>query len=454
MEKVGCLDCTRENFNRRAFLRVGSLTFLGIGLRQYLEASSLMAASNAKAKACILLWLEGGPSHVDTWDPKPSSGFRPISTRANGVQISELFPRVARQMDKLAIIRSLHTEELNHTEATYYALTGHRPNPAMEFPSLGAIVTKEMGPRNTVPPHVLAPKWDNDAATYESPFKAAFLGPQYDPLMLSDPNACTEPKNGVCPATKDFEVPDLTLPKSVSVERLEHRRALLQVVDAVYREKAQRAEHAAMDNFTEQALKMILAPSVKEAFDLSKEPDKIKDAYGRNGFGQSVLLARRLVEAGSRFVTAAGYPFNEWDKSHGENDKNHREQAPSLDQALSTLLEDLKQRGLLESTVVIVTGEFGRTPHINPKAGRDHWPHCWSMLLGGGGLQGGQVVGASDERGAYVADRMVTIGDVFASVYKAFGIDWQKEYMTPIGRPVKIANSIADKTGEPIKELI
>jgi hypothetical protein len=454
MEKVGCLDCTRENFGRRAFLRVGTLTFLGIGLRQYLEAASLIAAPSAKAKACILLWLEGGPSHIDTWDPKPSSAFRPISTSATGVQISELFPRVARHMDKLAIIRSLHTEELNHTEATYYAMTGHRPNPAMEFPSLGAIITKEVGARNEVPPHVLAPKWDNDAVTYERPFKAAFLGPEYDPLMLSDPNACTEPQSGACPATRDFVVPDLSLPKSISVERLGHRRSLLEVVDEAYREKVRRADHAAMDKFTEQALKMILAPSVKEAFDLSKEPDKMKDAYGRNGFGQSVLLARRLVEAGSRFVTAAGYPFNEWDRSHGDNDKNHRNQAPSLDRALSTLMEDLTQRGLLDSTVVIVTGEFGRTPHMNPRAGRDHWPHCWSMLLGGGGLRGGQVVGASDERGAYVADRMVTIGDVFATIYQAFGIDWRKEYMTPIGRPVKIANSIGDKTGEPIKELV
>ena len=180
----------------------------------------------------------------------------------------------------------------------------------------------------------------------------------------------------------------------------------------------------------------------------------MKDAYGRTSIGMSLLLSRRLVEAGSRFVTAAGYKIQAWD-THGDNDKLLRDSlAPPTDQALSTLLEDLDQRGLLESTVVIVMGEFGRTPHINAKYGRDHWPHCWSLLLGGGGIRGGQVVGASDERAAYVAERMVSMGDMFATTYKALGIDWRKEYMHPIGRPVKIANAIDDKTGAPIKELI
>jgi len=181
----------------------------------------------------------------------------------------------------------------------------------------------------------------------------------------------------------------------------------------------------------------------------------MKDAYGRNGFGQSVLLARRLVEAGSRFVTAAGYKFNAWD-THGDNDRKHRDElVPVLDQGLSTLLEDLEQRGLLESTLVLAMGEFGRTPHHNPNAGRDHWSTCWSLALGGGGIHGGQVIGGSDERGAYVAaGQKTTIGDLFATVYKAFGIDWQREYMHPIGRPVKIANSVDDHTGQPVPELL
>ena len=193
---------------------------------------------------------------------------------------------------------------------------------------------------------------------------------------------------------------------------------------------------------------------MREAFDLSSESEQTRDAYGRNGFGQSVLLARRLVEKGSRFVTAAGYKFNEWD-THGTNDARHRDElVPPLDQALSTLLDDLEQRGLLDSTLVITMGEFGRTPNLNPRGGRDHWANCWSLLLAGGGIRGGQVVGASDEQGAHPAEREVSMGDLIATVYKSMGIDWTKEYMTPIGRPVKIANSFEDKTGKPIDELL
>ena len=199
---------------------------------------------------------------------------------------------------------------------------------------------------------------------------------------------------------------------------------------------------------------MILAPEVRKAFDLSQEPEKTREAYGRTGFGQSVLLARRLVESGSRFVTAGGYKGQAWD-THYDNDKLLRETlGPSFDQTVSALITDLDQRGLLESTLIIAMGEFGRTADINLDRGRDHWCYCWSVLLGGGGIRCGQVVGASDEHGAYVADRGVSMGDVFATVYKAFGIDWTKEYMHPIGRPIKIANSIDDLTGTPIRELI
>lgn len=448
MTKSGCLVCSDASLRRRDFLRVGSLSLLGVHLSQYLRLKQAMAAvpasatSKAKAQACILLWLEGGPSQMDTWDPKPSSPFRPISTNVSGIQISELMPRVARKMDKLSIIRTMYTEENNHPQASYYALTGHRPNPAMEFPSFGSIITKEMGPRNDVPPHILVPQWENERQ-YEEYFKASFLGAEYDPLVVPDPSS------------KDFKLPDLSLPKSVTLERLQDRRAFLKLVDRRYREKAMIAEHADGDTFTQQAQNMILAPSVRDAFDLSKEPDKIKEAYGLNGFGQSALLARRMVEAGSRFVTAAGYKFNAWD-THSDNDRIHRDQlVPVLDQTLATLLEDLEQRGLLESTLVLAIGEFGRTPHHNPNAGRDHWSHCWSMALGGGGIRGGQVVGASDERGAYLAaGRKVTIGDLFATVYQALGIDWHKEYMHPIGRPVKIANSEDDHTGKPVEELL
>ena len=214
------------------------------------------------------------------------------------------------------------------------------------------------------------------------------------------------------------------------------------------------ADYSRMDSFTQQALSLILSPEVKKAFDLSRESEKTRDAYGRHGFGQSVLLARRLVEHGCRFATAAGYKYNQWD-SHSKNNQDHRDKlCPPLDQALAALMEDLEQRGLLASTVVLVMGEFGRTPHINPNNGRDHWPHCWSLALGGGGIRGGQVIGASDERGAQVAEGRVTVGDLYATLYKAFGIDWEKTYMTPVGRPIKIANSIGDATGVPIESLV
>ena len=436
MTPTDWMGCAKPGIGRRDFLRVGSLSFLGISLRNYLMAAENLAP-NGKAQACILLWLEGGPSQVDTWDPKPNSSFKPISTNVPGIQISELLPKVSRHMDKLAIIRSLHTEENNHPQATHYVITGHRPIPALQFPSIGSIIAREMAKRNQIPPYVIT-----DRLEQEWFFKAFYLGAEYEPMVV--PN----------PSRPDFAVPDLSLPKSVSEQVIEDRLSTLKVVDRLYREKVQQAEFAKMDRFTEAAWKMILSPKVKDAFDMSKEPEKLKDAYGRNGFGQGALLARRLVEAGARFVTAAGYKNNQWD-THGDNDKRHRETlTPPLDQALSALLEDLEQRGLLESTVVIAMGEFGRTPHVNPNRGRDHWPECWSVVLGGGGIRGGQIIGASDERGAYVADRMVTMGDIYATIYKAFGIDWEKTYMTPIGRPVKIANSIDDKTGVPIKELV
>jgi hypothetical protein len=429
---------------RRDFLRVGTLTFLGVHLSQFLEARRLYAsdgdAEKAKAKACIMVWLDGGPPQMDTFDPKPTSSFKAIGTNVPGIQLSELLPRLSKQADKFSIVRSVHTEENNHGGATHYAATGHQPNPAMKFPGIGAIITKEMGPRDNVPPHVIVPGLPK-GKIYDDFFRGHFIGPEHDPLVLPDPS-----KPG-------FAVPDLSLPKSLSVKSLEDRRSFLNVVDRFYREKVESAQFSSMDTFVEQAWNMILSPAVREAFDLAKETDKTKDAYGRDGFGQSMLLARRLVEAGSRFVTASGYGAQAWD-THGGNDPAMRDRlGPTFDRTFSALLEDLEQRGLLESTVVVVSGEFGRTAHLNPQFGRDHWPECWSMVLAGGGIQGGRVVGASDERGAYVADRMVSMGDIFATIYKAFGIDWNKEYMHPIGRPVKIANAINDETGRPLGDL-
>ena len=256
------------------------------------------------------------------------------------------------------------------------------------------------------------------------------------------------------PSRPDFQVTDLSLPKSVSQASVESRSAFLNVVDRHYRALNDTADHANVDAFTAQAWKMILTPAVRDAFDLSKESEKTKERYGKDPIGQSALLARRLVEAGSRFVTAAGYHGTSWD-THSDNDKSHRDRlTPPLDRTLTALIDDLDERGLLATTLVIAMGEFGRTPTLNPNLGRDHWPNCWSMALTGGGIKTGQVVGSSDEKGYNVASRVVTMGDLYATIYKALGIDWRKEYMSPIGRPIKIANSLDDRTGEPIAELL
>ncbi|HKB36616.1 MAG TPA: DUF1501 domain-containing protein [Gemmataceae bacterium] len=447
MDKTSCTSGDRGNISRRGFLRVGSLAPLGIGLSQYLRASRALAAKGTplkgKAQACILLWLEGGPSQMDTWDPKGNSTLKRIATRVPGIQISELFPRIARQMNKLSVIRSVHTEENNHPQGTYNTLTGHRPIAAMKFPSLGSIICKETGPRNELPQYALVPQPSEvDFFTYADAYNAAFIGANYNPMIVPDPSQ------------PDFHIPDLRLPKTVTADTIEHRQSFLKVVDRLYREKEEQAEFDTMDALSRQALGMLLSPKVEKAFDLSKEPDKLREAYGRNRVGQSVLLARRLIESGCRFVSASGYRHGQWD-THGKNEETLRKDlAPLLDQTLPVLLEDLEARGLLQSTVVLVMGEFGRTPTINPQLGRDHWPDCWSLLIGGGGIEGGHVIGASDKRAAYVADRMVSMGDLFATIYKAFGIDWTKTYMTPIGRPIYIANALGDKQGEPIKELV
>jgi hypothetical protein len=278
--------------------------------------------------------------------------------------------------------------------------------------------------------------------SYADAYNAAFLGADFNPMIVPDPSQA------------DFQIPDLRFPKSITAGTIEHRQSFLKVVDRLYREAEPHAEFATMDALSRKALGMLLSPRVERAFDLSQEPDRLRDAYGRNRVGQSVLLARRLVESGCRFVSASGYKHGQWD-THGKNEETLRKDlAPLLDRSLSVLLADLAARGLLETTVVLVMGEFGRTPDINPQLGRDHWPDCWSLLVGGGGIAGGQIIGASDERGAYVADRLVSIGDLYATIYKAFGIDWTRTYMTPIGRPIYIANALGDKQGEPIPELV
>jgi len=440
-----CPSCPGGHVGRREFLRIGSLSFMGLGLGQYLQVSNaLAAAAQAKARSVILVFQEGGLSQVDSWDPKPNSSFKSIPTNVPGVHFGELFPKLAQQMNKVAVIRSMHTVHNNHTEATHYAMTGHKINASMKFPSFGSIVTKELPTQGAIPPHLALSKFSN---TYKDFLKGHIIDAKYDPMYLPQAGQPADAKDPV----DEYKVPDLSLPDSVTKDQVEDRRTLLNLVDRQYRRNVEIAEFLSMDDYVEQAWNMILSPDVRDAFDLSQESAKTRDTYGRDISGQSMLLARRMIEAGSRFVTVQS---NNWD-THSTHDKQMKDKlAEPLDRTVSVLLDDLEQRGLLDSTVVIVMGEFGRTPLINFDAGRDHWPECWSLMLAGGGIRGGTVVGASDKEGGYVADRLVTMGDMYATVYKALGINWNKTYMHPIGRPLKIANSLDDQTGVPIKELI
>ena len=329
----------------------------------------------------------GGQSHLDTWDVKGNSGFNPISTNAPGIQISEILPKVARHMDKLSIIRSMKSESNAHSEGSYYSMTGHLPTTTTRFPSVGSIVARELGQRNEMPAYVATSRGRLNCRS------AGFISPMYEPLTLTSGDRIRD--------GKEFKVADLTLPGEISVEALQARHSFLNLVDERYRQMEAATNFGLVDAFDERALNLITSPDVKKAFDLSFESTQTKEAYGTDRFGQGVLLARRLVEAGCRFVTVDGWnpaDGHNWD-THYRNDHYLKEVlVPPLDRSLSTLLEDLDQRGLLESTIVLVMGEFGRTPIINPGRGRDHWAHCWSLALGGGGIKGGQVVGASDER--------------------------------------------------------
>ena len=390
MNCTGCLKLTRQQASRRDFLQVGSLGFLGIQPAANTCARHPSRRANGKAQACILLWLEGGPSHVDTWDPKANSAFKPISTNVPGIQISELLPQVAKRMDKLAIVRSMHTKGNDHPQGTHYAITGHEINPAMQFPSLGSIIAKET---RTAQRHSAERA---DAAVGEEPpvrrvFPVRFPGPDYDPMCIPDPSK------------KDFRVADLSLPKSVSEQAVHSRQAFLKVVDQRYRDAVRRRrtrQHgwlhgAGLEDDAESGG----ARGVRSWQRTRQAARSLRTRFGRPERAAGPAAGGSRARASSPRRDSTAIPGTRTAK----NDEGHRDRlCPPLDRTLSALLDDLDERGLLESTVVLAMGEFGRTPFVNPDRGRDHWPTCWSLVLGGGGIKGGQVVGASDENGANV----------------------------------------------------
>lgn len=407
-------------FGRRDFLKIGSLGPMGLTLQGVLRAGAKNDIS------CILVWQSGGCGQQDTFDMKPDSPleyrgeFKPISTNVAGIQVCEHLPYTAKQADKLTILRSMHSKERNHERAINYLLTGYLPLGTIEFPSMGSVVSEQLGPNKGMPPYVVVP------STFPS-YGAGFLGGAYNPYMSGDPNV------------PGYRARDLSLPTDVDWSRLGNRRHLLEKMDAKFKAIEASPDFAAMDSFYEKAYSLLSSPQAKKAFDIESEPDAIRESYGRTPVGQGCLLARRLVESGVRFVTVAKGWLN-YD-THGNNfNKMKKVLLPEFDRAFAGLLADLDQRGLLDTTLVIAMGEFGRTPKVNSAAGRDHHSDCWSVVFAGAGIEGGRILGGTDKLAAEITDLPVEPEDLLYTIYSIMGIDPTHEYKSSIGRPVKLSN--------------
>jgi hypothetical protein len=439
----------RNGLTRRHALQVGSLGLLGLHLPALLRAEQ-SSKRKARAKSIIFLHQFGGPSHHDTFDMKPSAPaevrgeFKPIATSANGIQICERLPHTARVMHKVTLVRTLKHTMKNHNSAGYYSLTGHAPPTDDQrlrdsrdlFPAYGSVVSKLAPAKAGLPTFVSFPYTIRDGSITPGQH-ASFLGKAHDSLFISqDPNS------------PDFRLPELSLPANLSPERLNNRREVLKLIDQQTELMEFSARAKGIDEHYQRAMAMLSSPAVKKAFDLSSEPAMMRDRYGRTTYGQSCLLARRLVEAGARFVNVYISPViggceGGWD-THGFNDKPmypilKKYLLPLADQTLPTLLDDLDVRGLLETTLVVWVGEFGRSPRINKIAGRDHWPQCYTALLAGAGVKRGHVFGASDKTGAYPASDPVRPEDLSATMFHLLGIDPKTEVADALNRPLAIS---------------
>ncbi len=431
---------TCDGVSRRNFLQTGVCGLTGLTLADVLRARSLRAAEGKSAKntSVILIWKGGGPSHIDMWDLKPKApaefrgDFQPIHTNVPGIEIGEHLPLSARQMDKFSILRSVTHPDAGHESASHYLLTGYRPTndiPANEVPSYGSITAKERGPRQAgLPAYVAVPQAPKSTA-------AAYLGVAYNPFSV-----------GAEPNSDKFSVRNLTLPNGISLSRLENRRHLLGTIDKLRRETDQSGLMDGLDAFTREAFEMVTSPAAQKAFNIGAEDSKLRDSYGRTNLGQNMLLARRLVEAGVTFVTvnAGG-----WDTHANNFESLKKNKLPEFDQAWAGLTQDLHARGMYENTLVLVWGEFGRTPRVNTNAGRDHWPGAMSVVVAGGGLKMGQAIGETDAKAEYPKDRPISPEDVLSTMYQVLGIDQDIAYENEAQRPVKILNN-----GTPIRELV
>jgi hypothetical protein len=440
--------------SRRTFL-AGGLGALSLFWSDWLRAATGRVHRAGKAQAVILIFNAGAPSHLDLWDMKPDAPdvvrgpFRPLQTRTPGLIVSELMPRLALRSDRYAVIRTVHHRHGAHNAGMHWSIVGRpyprdetRINPSRhDLPCFGTLVgwlARRDGYTGRLPPYVITPAPHCDSKVYLTPGQfGGCLGASYDPFVLnSDPNA---------PA---FQVPNLSLAAEVSAQRLRQRRSLLgRLDDSVASGAGSLAQEYSINQ--DRAFELVTSPEVQRAFDLSREPAQVRDRYGRHTWGQSHLLARRLVEAGVRFVTTVNGPSIVWD-THKANFVRLKDRlVPPMEQAFAALLDDLAERGLLDRTLVVWMGDFGRTPTINKDAGRDHWPACYSMVLAGGGIHGGQVIGESDRIGGHPKDNPVTPADVHATVFTALGYDSQATtYLSPEGRPFPLSD------GQPIRGLL
>ena len=442
-----------DGMSRRDFLHAGALPMLGLGLSEAMAAQN-QAGSGPADMNCILLFLVGAPSQIDCWDMKPDAPaeirgpFKPIESNVPGVFVSEIFPKLATMMDKVALVRSTYHQATAIHDTGYQMMqTGRLFGPGIEHPNYGATLAWNKGPKGDAPPYVLLPKpIGATGGNLPHGHSAGYLGKTYDPFILNaDPNA------------PDFKVPDLLPPDYITAVRSERRRSMRKAIDGRLDAFEASAEAKLLDTNFQQAYAIMSSAKTRDAFDLKKEPESVRDRYGRTRFGQSCLMARRLVEAGVRFVTVNMFEtvFNEvtWD-IHGSSpftsiEGLKDEVAPNFDQAYTALLDDLYQRGLLSNTMVLGFGEFGRTPKINPAGGRDHHPGVWTSLFAGGPFKGGTVVGESDEIGGSPKTRPVSTGEIAATVYEGLGLDLGMELRGPGNRPIRLVENGV----EPIREL-
>lgn len=432
------------SISRRDFLRLSALGVLGSGMSGWMRRLAAETAQNPERKrSCILLWMSGGPSQCDTFDLKPEhengGPFKPIDTDVPGIQISEHLPQLAKVMKHLVPIRSMSTKEGDHSRATYLLRTGYLPAGPLSYPALGSLLSKELGSRKSDLPNFvsIAP----NKTLSPNAYGPGFLGPQYAPLVVGEGTGFVQTDDQNLDAA--LKVRNLELPQGINRKQADARLSILKDLEEDFQGTHPGVPTSSHRSAYAAAVRMMRSKAI-EAFQLDQEPDALRDAYGRNRFGQGCLLARRLIEQGVPFVEVSlngvqGSNAFGWD-THQDNFEAVKSLSGVLDPGWGTLMSDLEQRGLLDSTLVVWMGEFGRTPKINQNTGRDHFPAAWSTVIGGGGIRGGQVVGKTSEDGMQVTDQPIKVPDLMATICSALGLDPEKQNMSNIGRPIPLAD--------------